>query len=84
MSESSGLALPLIVHWPYRLKTVIQRIIRGRRLPHNSKWFTNVSGNFAVRAHVASTEKGAAGMAHTMQRLAQRRICLFSFSCPGS
>lgn len=33
MSESSGLALPLIVHWPYRLKTVIQRIIRGRRLP---------------------------------------------------
>ncbi|HAF2545872.1 TPA: hypothetical protein G9F23_001708 [Salmonella enterica] len=58
MSESSGLALPLIVHWPYLLKTVIQRITWGRRLSHDSNWFTNVSGNFAVRAHVASTEKG--------------------------
>jgi hypothetical protein len=58
MFESSGLALPHIVHWPYRLKTVIQRIIRGRRLPYDSNWFTNVSGNFAARAHVESTEKG--------------------------
>ena len=57
MSELSGLPLPHIVHWPYRLKTVIQRITRSRRLPDDSNWFTNVSGNFAVRAHVVTSEK---------------------------
>lgn len=43
MPESSGLALSLIVHWPYRLKTLIQRIIRGRRLTHDSKWSCSLS-----------------------------------------
>lgn len=45
MSEASGLSLPHVIHWRYRLTTIIQRIIRGRRLPHDSNWFTNVSGN---------------------------------------
>lgn len=58
MSVLSSLPLPHIIHWCYRLKMVIQRITRGRRLPHDSHWFTNVSGNFSVRAHVVSTEKG--------------------------
>lgn len=58
MSELSGLSHPHVIHWCYRLTTIIQRIIRGRRLPHDSNWFTNVPGNFAARAHVMSTEKG--------------------------
>lgn len=58
MSEASGLSFPYVIHWRYRLTTIFQRIIRGRRLPYDSNWFTNVSGNFAVQAHAASTAKG--------------------------
>ncbi|EKS7762260.1 hypothetical protein [Edwardsiella ictaluri] len=58
MSEVSDLSFSHIIHWCYRLTTIIQRIIRGRALSYDSNWFTNASGNFAVRAHVASTEKG--------------------------
>lgn len=58
MSEFSGLPFPHLIHWRYRLKTVIQPITWGRCLPHDSNWFINISGNFAVRAHVVTTEKG--------------------------
>ncbi len=58
MSVFTSSVVPDFFSTLHRVKSAVQRIPFRMAPPRFTDWYVNAAGNFAVRAHVASTEKG--------------------------